>query len=81
MQKELEHIESELTKRIFDLFLVKYDGNKSEFARASQCRESTVRRIFKNEQGITINLLLRMALALDTNVSELLKGLEIKKEG
>ena len=81
MQKQLEQIESELSKRIFSLFLIKYNGNKSEFARASQCRESTVRRVLKNEQGITINLLLRMALALDTTVNELLKGLEIKKEG
>lgn len=81
MHEQLEQIEAELSKRIYDLFLKKYNGNKSEFARASDCRESTVRRIFKNEQGITINLLLRIANALDIEVVELLKGLSIKKEG
>lgn len=75
MQKQLEEKEVELTERIYKLFLVKFDGNKSEFARASQCSETTVRRVFRNEQGITMNLLLRFAIALDTNASKLLEGL------
>jgi len=75
MQKQLEEIEVELTKRIYKLFLSKFDGNKSEFARASQCSETTIRRVFRNEQGITINLLLRFAIALDTNASKLLEEL------
>lgn len=80
MQKQLEKIEAELSQRIYKLFLQKFDGNKSAFARASQCKETTIRRIFKNEQGITINLLLRMAFALDVSVNELLKDLDVKKE-
>lgn len=75
MQKQLEEIEVELTKRIYKLFLLKFDGNKSEFARASQCSETTIRRVLRNEQGITINLLLRFAIALDTNASKLLEEL------
>ncbi|WP_236688524.1 helix-turn-helix domain-containing protein [Flavobacterium akiainvivens] len=55
----------------------KYDGNKSEFARAAYCRESTIRRILRNEQGITINLLFRLAKALDIEVTDLLKGLSL----
>lgn len=80
MQKQLEKIEAELSQRIYKLFLQKFDGNKSAFARASQCKETTIRRIFKHEQGITINLLLRMAFALDVSVNELLKDLDVKKE-
>ncbi len=80
MQKQLEKIEAELSQRIYKLFLQKFDDNKSAFARASQCKETTIRRIFKNEQGITINLLLRMAFALEVSVTELLKDLDVKKE-
>ena len=58
MQKQLEKIEIELAQRIYKLFLIKFDGNKSAFARASMCNETTIRRIFRNEQGITFNLLL-----------------------
>jgi len=75
VQKQIEQIEIELTERIYKLFLIKFDGNKSEFARASQCSETTIRRVFRNEQGITINLLLRFAIALDTNASKLLEEL------
>nr|WP_322626463.1 helix-turn-helix transcriptional regulator [uncultured Flavobacterium sp.] len=77
MQSKLEQIEIELVKRIYNLFLKKYDGNKSEFARAAGCRESTIRRILRNEQGITINLLLRIAKALDVEVIQLLEGLSL----
>ena len=79
MQKEIEKIEIELTERIFKLFLEKYSGNKSAFSRACKCRETTIRRILRNEQGITINLLIRISSALDTTVSELFKDLHIKK--
>lgn len=78
MQKGLEHIEEELSKRIYDLFLKKFNGNKSEFARAAHCRETTIRRILKNEQSITFNLLLRIANALDVQLETLVKGLSIE---
>lgn len=73
MQKQLEKIEIELAHRIYKLFINKYDGNKSAFARASQCNETTIRRIFRNEQGITINLLIRISKALDIEPNELIK--------
>ncbi|WP_445453149.1 helix-turn-helix domain-containing protein [Flavobacterium sp. 25HG05S-40] len=78
MQKQIEEIEVELIQRIYKLFLEKFNGNNSEFAKASQCSETTIRRIFSNKQGITINLLLRMCYALNTTTSEVLKGLSIK---
>jgi plasmid maintenance system antidote protein VapI len=80
MQNKLEKIEIELAQRIYKLFLEKFDGNKSAFARAAQCKETTIRRIFRNEQGITINLLLRLAFALNTPIADLLKDFDIKKE-
>jgi plasmid maintenance system antidote protein VapI len=80
MQKELEKIELELSSRLYKLFMEKFDGNKSAFARAAQCKETTIRRIFRNEQGITINLLLRLAHALDTTVIALLEGFVIQED-
>ncbi len=80
MQKQLEKIEVELANRIYKLFLEKFDGNKSAFAKASQCNETTIRRIFRNEQGITINLLIRIAFALGISVTDLLKDFKIEQE-
>lgn len=80
MQKQLEKIETELAQRIYKLFMEKFDGNKSAFARASECKETTIRRIFRNEQGITVNLLFRLANALEVNVTDLLKDFTIEKE-
>lgn len=79
MQKELDKIESEIIERIYQLFQEKYDGNKSAFAKYVQCSETTIRRVLRKEQGITINLLFRIADALDTTVSELMKDLKIHK--
>lgn len=80
MQKQVEQIERELIERIYKLFLTKYNGNNSAFAKVSQCTETTVRRLFNYKQGMTINLLLRMAYALDVSVNDLLEGFIIKKE-
>ena len=82
MQKHLEQIELELVKRVYKEFLVKFNGNKSEFARASQCSETTVRRVFRNEQRMTVDLLLRFCFALGKNVNEIFEGIDIlnKKE-
>lgn len=77
MQKQIKEIEVELIQRIYKLFLVKFDGNNSEFAKATQCSETTIRRLFRHEQGITINLLLRMCYALNTTVCEVSKELKI----
>lgn len=80
MQKQLEQIEIEIVQRIYKLFLVKFNGNKSEFARASQCTETTIRRVLRNEQGITINLLLRLCVALEIEVSELFDKFPLKNK-
>lgn len=78
--KDIEILEAELVDRIYKLFIAKFDSNKSSFAKASNCTETTIRRILRNEQGITINLLIRIANALDTTPSELLKDLNLNKE-
>lgn len=78
--KDIEKLETEIVDRIYKLFLKKYEGNKSSFAKASNCTETTVRRVLRSEQGITINLLIRMANALDTTASELLQDLQIKDQ-
>jgi len=80
MQKEIEKIESQLADRIYKLFMEKYNGNKSMFAKASDCAETTVRRILRKEQGITVNLLIRMSNALGVTTSDLMKDLYLKKE-
>ena len=75
MQNKLDELEKILTAEIYSRFLIKYDNNKSAFARASHCRETTIRRIFKNEQSITVPLLLRICNALDVTPSEILNGI------
>ncbi|WP_296143388.1 helix-turn-helix transcriptional regulator [uncultured Flavobacterium sp.] len=71
----MDELEKILAAEIYRRFLIKYDNNKSAFARASDCRESTIRRIFKNEQSITVPLLLRICNALDVTASEILNGI------
>lgn len=78
MQKQVDQIEVELIQRIYKLFLEKFNGNNSAFAEASQCSETTIRRIFRSEQGVTINLFLRMCHALNVDASDLFKGLSTK---
>ena len=77
MQKHLEEIEVELVKRIYKEFLVKFNGNKSEFARVAKCSETTVRRVFRNEQRMTVDLLLRFCVALGIEVNEFFDGIRI----
>lgn len=78
MQKQVDQIEVELIQRIYKIFLVKFNGNNSAFAEASQCSETTIRRIFSGKQGVTINLFLRMCHALNVDVIELFDGISIK---
>lgn len=80
MQKSFEEIEAELVKRIYKLFLVKYQGNKSEFARISQCTETTVRRVFRNEQRMTLNLFLRFCTALDIKIEQIFRDIEFPEK-
>ena len=77
MQKHLEEIELELVARIYKEFLVKFNGNKSEFAKASNCSETTVRRVIRNEQRMTVELFLRYCFALNKNINEIFEGIDI----
>lgn len=79
MQKQMEEIEIELVKRIYKEVLLKFNGNKSEFAKSAQCSETTVRRVFRNEQRMTLNLLLRFCIALEINIDDLFEGINILK--
>jgi transcriptional regulator with XRE-family HTH domain len=79
MQKQIEQSEVQLSQRIYEIFLVKFEGNKSAFARASKCSEGAVRKVFQNKQSITFNLLLRFSNALDVKIEELVKGLSINE--
>lgn len=77
MQKQMEQIEIELVKRIYKLFLSKFNGNKSEFAKVANCSETTVRRVFRNEQRMTVNLFLRFCFALGIETNEIFEGINI----
>lgn len=77
MHKRFEQIEADLVQRIYKEFLVKFDGNKSKFAKASSCSETTVRRVFRNEQRMTINLLFRFCNALEFDIIELFTAIDI----
>lgn len=80
MQQNLAELEAELSQRIYKLFLVKFNGNKSAFARASNCSEGAVRKVFQNKQSITVNLLLRFCNALELSPSELFKNIHYTED-
>lgn len=80
MQKELDNLKEKLTKRIYNLFIEKYNGNKSLFAKKAGCDEKTIRLIFDHNQGLTINLFLKIAYALDVEPSELLKDIKLENK-
>lgn len=77
MQNSFEQIEAQLVTKIYKEFLVKFDGNKSKFAKASACSETTVRRVFLNKQRMTVDLLLRFCTALKIDVIELFNATDI----
>lgn len=80
MQKQLDEIKSEVVKRIEKVFLSDFDGNNRKFARAVGCDEKTIRLLFNNNQGMTLNLLFKISRAIKISPSELLEGLEFKNE-
>lgn len=59
--------------------MAKFAGNKLQFAKTAGCDEKTLRLLFEQGQGMTLNLLFKLAFALDISPSELLEGLSIKK--
>jgi len=76
MQNPFEQIETQLVTKIYKDFLVKFDGNKSKFAKASSCSETTVRRVFLNKQRMTLDLFLRFCFALEIDIIELFKNIK-----
>lgn len=81
MQNELDKIKKELVQRILVVFNKDFEGNNRKFARAVGCDEKTIRLLFDHNQGMTLNLLLKICSAIKITPSELLKDLELKKEG
>jgi plasmid maintenance system antidote protein VapI len=79
MQQQLDQLKMEVTKRVYKLFMEKFAGNKSQFAKAAGCDEKTLRLLFEENQGMTLNLLFKLASALEISPSELLAGLSFKK--
>lgn len=80
MQNQLEEIKKEVTERIRLEFEKKFQGNKRQFAKKAGCDEKTIRLLFDFGQGMTLNLLFKLAFALEMNPSVLLKDLSIKEE-
>lgn len=80
MQKDLDAIKDEVTTRIYGLYMAKFGGNKLRFAKAVGCDEKAIRLLFDKGQGMTLNLLFKISLALEIEPSKLLEGLSLKKE-
>lgn len=78
MQQQLDKIKVEVTRRVYNLFMEKFAGNKLQFAKAAGCDEKALRLLFEQNQGMTLNLLFKLAYALDVPASELLKDLALK---
>jgi DNA-binding Xre family transcriptional regulator len=76
MLNKYEQIEKIIVEKIYKEFLLKYEGNKSKFAKASFCSETTVRRVFSNKQRMTVDLLLRFCDALNIKITDLLNKIE-----
>lgn len=79
MQQQLDKVKEEVTKRVYKHFMAKFAGNKLQFAKAAGCDEKTLRLLFEKGQGMTLNLLFKLAYALEVSPSELLDGLSLKK--
>ena len=77
VQKTLDIIKESLTKKIYLIFLEKYNGNKSKFAKDVGCNEKTIRLLFDHNQGMSLNLFLKIAFALKIEPSELLKDIKL----
>ena len=79
LDKQLDGLKKEVTKRLHTLFMTKYEGNKLRFAKDAGCDEKAIRLLFDEGQGMTLNLLFKLCYTLNITPSELLKGIEIKE--
>ena len=80
MQKQLDRIKKEVVQRIYVIFERDFDGNNRKFAKAVGCNEKTVRDLFEDNHGMTLNLLLKISRAVRITPSQLLDGLEVTDE-
>jgi hypothetical protein len=80
MQKQLDSIKKEVVQRILIIFERDFDGNNRKFAKEVGCDEKTIRFLFDHNQGMTLNLLFKIARAIKISPSQLLEGLEFKKD-
>jgi hypothetical protein len=80
MLEHFEQIEKEVVNKIYKLFLEKFNGNNSRFAQASDCSETTVRRVFRNKQRMTLNLLLRFCSALEIEIQDVFDEIKITQK-
>ena len=86
MEKEIKRLKVEVAKRLYSLHQSKFGGNNVHLAKASGCTESTIRNIFAKlndkdkGQDITLGMAFRLCYALEVDLSDLVKELEIKKE-
>ena len=80
MLEHFEQIEKEVVNKIYKLFLEKFNGNNSRFAQASDCSETIVRRVFRNKQRMTLNLLLRFCNALEIEIQDVFDDIKITQK-
>jgi DNA-binding Xre family transcriptional regulator len=80
MLEHFEQIEKDVVNKIYKLFLEKFNGNNSKFAQASDCSETTVRRVFRSKQRMTLNLLLKFCNALEIEIKDLFNDILITQK-
>jgi DNA-binding Xre family transcriptional regulator len=70
-----EKIKNHLTLELHKLFIRKFNGNKSLFARVAGVNESTIRDIFNTKRGMTLHIFFKLCYALQVDPSELMKDI------
>ncbi|WP_277014081.1 hypothetical protein [Flavobacterium lindanitolerans] len=80
MQKQLDSIKKEVIQRIYVIFEKDFGGNNRKFARAVGCNEKTIRDLFADKHGMTLNLLFKITKAIKVSPSKLLEDLELNEE-
>lgn len=86
MDKDIQRLKVELTKRLYTLHQEKFLGNNVHLAKAADCSESTIRNLFAKlndkdkGQDITLGMAFRLCYALGVKLSDLVDGLYVKPE-
>lgn len=73
--EESEKIKTQLIFELHKLFIRKFNGNKSQFAREAGVNESTIRDIFNTKRGMTLHIFFKLCYALQVDPSELMKDI------